>query len=447
MGKIGLITWREYITRVRKKSFLIMTILGPVLIAAFYGIIIFLAVNDSIGKDAEKVLVYDESKTIEGKLFSDERMEFSYAENWEGRNTDSLKSGEFTGRLLIPKEFNIYEPEGVVYESENSLSIESKERINNRIENAIEEEKMSQLGVSETAMDSLKTHVSLHALTLDEEGSAKSSSTELNTIIGMGASFVIYFFIFLYGVQVMKGVIEEKTNRIVEVIVSSVKPFQLMMGKVFGLALVGLTQIVIWLVFSGILMGLISFIFIGSDMGNIMDMANSAQAIPAEQMAELGVNSMMVNVVSGMMAINWPFIILSFIIYFLGGYLMYSALFAAVGAAVDAETDTQQFMLPITLPLVFSIALSTSVVLRDPNGALSFWLSIIPLTSPIVMMVRAPFLNLATQWWEVALSIGLLVGTFCFTIWLAGKIYRTGILMYGKKATYKELFKWLFYKG
>lgn len=220
-----------------------------------------------------------------------------------------------------------------------------------------------------------------------------------------------------------------------------------MMGKVFGLALVGLTQIVIWLVFSGILMGVISFIFIGSDMGNIMDMANSVQAMPADQMAELGVNSMMVNVVSGMMAINWPFIILSFIIYFLGGYLMYSALFAAVGAAVDAETDTQQFMLPITLPLVFSIALSTSVVLRDPNGALSFWLSIIPLTSPIVMMVRAPFLNLATQWWEVALSIGLLITTFCFTIWLAGKIYRTGILMYGKKATYKELFKWLFYKG
>ncbi|MCO4819553.1 MAG: ABC transporter permease [Bacteroidetes bacterium] len=447
MGKIGLITWREYITRVRKKSFLIMTILGPVLIAVFYGIIIFLAVNDSIGKDTEKVLVYDQSTAIEGKLYNDDRMAFEYTTNWEDRNTDSLNAGGYSGRLLIPANFNIYTPEGVVYESENSLSIESKERINRRIENAIEDEKMSQLGVSETAMDSLKTSVSLHALTLDEDGEAKSSSTELNTVIGMGASFVIYFFIFLYGVQVMKGVIEEKTNRIVEVIVSSVKPFQLMMGKVFGLALVGLTQIVIWLVFSGILMGVISFIFIGSDMGNIMDMANSAQAIPAEQMAEVGVSSMMVNVVSGMMAINWPFIILSFIMYFLGGYLMYSALFAAVGAAVDSETDTQQFMLPITLPLVFSIALSTSVVLRDPNGALSFWLSIIPLTSPIVMMVRAPFLNLATQWWEVALSTGLLITTFCFTIWLAGKIYRTGILMYGKKATYKELFKWLFYKG
>lgn len=424
-----------------------MTILGPLLIALFYGIIIFLAVNDNIGQETETVLVYDQSTVIEGRLLSDDKLAFEYASDWANKDNDSLQFGKYTGRVLIPDSFSLYHTKGVVYESEKSLSIESKDRIKRRIANAVETQKMAQLGVSESAMDSIKTSVSLQALTLDEEGKSKSSSTELNTFIGMGASFVIYFFIFLYGVQVMKGVIEEKTNRIVEVIVSSVKPFQLMMGKVFGLALVGLTQILIWLIFSVVLVALISFIFIGDNMGSIMDMAQSAQAVPADQLEALGINNMMMNMISGFMALNWPFIILSFIVYFLGGYLMYSALFAAVGAAVDAETDTQQFMLPITLPLVFSIALSTSVVLRDPNGVLSFWLSIIPLTSPIVMMVRAPFLNLATQWWEVALSIGLLIGTFCFTIWLAGKIYRTGILMYGKKATYKELFKWLFYKG
>jgi len=446
MGKIRLITWREYITRVRKKSFLIMTILGPVLIAVFYGIIIFLAVNDSIGQETENILVYDQSKVVEGKLFNDDMLTFDYASDWSKKDEDSLTFGKYTGRLFIPDSFNLYHPSGVIYESEKSLSVEGKQRINRRIANAVEEQKMAELGVSESAMDSLKTSVSLQALTLDEDGKSKSSSTELNTFIGMGASFVIYFFIFLYGVQVMKGVIEEKTNRIVEVIVSSVKPFQLMMGKVFGLALVGLTQIVIWLLFSVILVGIISVLFIGDNMGSIMEMAQSGQTVPVEQLDALGINSMMMNMVSGFMALNWPFIIVAFIVYFLGGYLMYSALFAAVGAAVDAETDTQQFMLPITLPLVFSIALSTSVVMRDPNGVLSFWLSIIPLTSPIVMMVRAPFINLATQWWEVALSISLLVGTFCFTIWLAGKIYRTGILMYGKKATYKELFKWLFYK-
>lgn len=447
MGKIRLITWREYITRVRKKSFLIMTILGPVLIAVFYGIIIFLAVNDNIGQDAETVLVYDQSKIVEGRLFEDDNLTFDYATDWDNREEDSLSSGKYTGRLLIPDSFNLYQPFGVIYESENSLSVEGKQRINRRIANAVEEQKMVQLGVSESAMDSLNTSVSLQSFTIDEEGKAKSSSTTLNTIIGMGASFVIYFFIFLYGVQVMKGVIEEKTNRIVEVIVSSVKPFQLMMGKVFGLALVGLTQIVIWLLFSGILLGIISYFVIGDNLGAIMEMAQSGQSVPVEQMEQLGVNGMKMDIISGFMEINWGFVIVAFITYFLGGYLMYSALFAAVGAAVDSETDTQQFMLPITLPLVFAIALSTSVVLRDPNGVLSFWLSIIPLTSPIVMMVRAPFLNLATQWWEVALSVGLLIGTFCFTIWLAGKIYRTGILMYGKKATYKELFKWLFYKG
>ncbi|MFT7591128.1 MAG: ABC-2 type transport system permease protein [bacterium] len=447
MGKIRLITWREYITRVRKKSFLIMTILGPVLIAVFYGIIIFLAVNDSIGKDTEKVLVYDESELLFDQLYSDENMEFDYTHDWANRNTDSLKSWGYSGRLLIPDTFNFYKPTGVVYESKSSLSVESKERIDRRISNAIEEKKMAQLGVSESAMDSLKTSVSVQSFTLNEDGEAKSSSTLLNTAIGMGASFVIYFFIFLYGVQVMKGVIEEKTNRIVEVIVSSVKPFQLMMGKVFGLALVGLTQIVIWLVFSVLLVVLISVVFVGSDMGTMLELARSGQSVPASQLADVGMNSMMVNLLSSALEVPWAFIIFAFIFYFLGGYLMYSALFAAVGAAVDSETDTQQFMLPITLPLVFSIALSTSVVLRDPNGALSFWLSMIPLTSPIVMMVRAPFLDLATQWWEVALSIGILIGSFCFTIWLAGKIYRTGILMYGKKATYKELFKWLFYKA
>ena len=447
MGKIRLITWREYITRVRKKSFIIMTFLGPLLIAGFYGVIIFLAVNDTIGKETESILVYDDSGLLENKLTSDETLSFSYERDWESRSNEVLTEGEYTGRLHIPENLNMYNPEDVVYESENTISIESRERINRRISNVLESAKMEKIGISSSTVDSLKTYVRITALTLDEHGDTKNSSTELNTAIGMAASFAIYLFIFLYGVQVMKGVIEEKTNRIVEVIVSSVKPFQLMMGKVFGLALVGLTQIVIWIAFSGLLVFIISVVFLGSNLGDVMDMAESAKSIPAEQWEQMGVSKMLGNGLAGLMALNIPFLVLTFLFYFLGGYLMYAALFAAVGAAVDAETDTQQFMLPLTLPLVFSIALSTSVVLRDPNGPLSFWLSIIPLTSPVVMMVRAPFLNLSTQWWEVALSVGLLIATFCFTIWLAGKIYRTGILMYGKKATYKELFKWLFYKA
>ena len=448
MGKIGLITWREYITRVRKRSFLIMTILGPVLIASFYGIIIYLAVSDSLSSDQERVMVYDEANLVESQLRNDDKMEFGYGENWEHRNPDSLSDQGYTGWLKIPADFNIYEPGDVIYESTNSLSLESKERINHRISETIENGKMLQFGVSKSALDSIDTRVSITTFTVDEEGKSNNSSTELYTGIGMVLSFIIYFFIFLYGVQVMRGVIEEKTNRIVEVIVSSVKPFQLMMGKVFGLAMVGLTQIVIWVVLSMLLVFLITMGI--TDAVNVPEVVETVQGPAGQQAQEMvkgGVQNSLESLIPGLASLNFPLIIGTFLIYFLGGYLMYSSLFAAVGAAVDAETDTQQFMLPITMPLVLSIALSTSIVIRDPNGPLSFWLSMIPLTSPVVMMVRAPFLNPANQWWELALSVGILVLAFCFTIWLAGRIYRTGILMYGKKATYKEMFKWLFYRG
>ncbi len=445
MGKIGLITWREYITRVRKKSFLIMTILGPLLIAAFYGVIIYLAVSDGIGKETERILVYDQANVLKKSVESDDKMAFEYSEGWEDRNHERLSEDGYAGWLYIPEGINKYDPKGIVYESDKSVSIESKERIKSRISSVFSNQKMKELGVSASAMDSIKTRVSIAAQTIGESGEAKDSNIEIRTILGMVLSFAIYFFIFLYGVQVMKGVIEEKTNRIVEIIVSSVKPFQLMMGKVFGLALVGLTQIVIWIVLSMIFIGVITTGVLG-DSNALMEMAQSAQDMPVDQMTN-GMSMAQDTMLDKIRDLNFPFIITTFVVFFLGGYLMYSALFAAVGAAVDSETDTQQFMLPITLPLVFAIAISTSVVMRDPNGPLSFWLSMIPLTSPVVMMVRAPLLNAATQWWEVALSMGILVVSFVFVIWLAGKIYRTGILMYGKKPTYKELYKWLFYKS
>jgi ABC-2 type transport system permease protein len=227
----------------------------------------------------------------------------------------------------------------------------------------------------------------------------------------------------------------------VEVIVSSVKPFQLMMGKVLGIAAVGLTQIIIWIALSGILISVISMSFAQDqlpDMKQLEQMGQAAQQMPVSDMQQL---------FAGFKSLNLPLIALTFIFYFAGGYLLYSALFAAVGAAVDNETETQQFMLPITLPLVLAFVLSTSVVMRDPNGPMAFWLSIIPFTSPVVMMVRIPFMSFPTQAWELGLSMLLLIAFFIGTIWVAGRIYRTGILMYGKKATYGELLKWLFYKS
>ena len=238
----------------------------------------------------------------------------------------------------------------------------------------------------------------------------------------------------------MRGVIEEKTNRIVEVIVSSVKPFQLMMGKVLGLAAVGLTQIIIWVALSGILISVVSMSVGAEHMPSaeqLEQMKQAGQQMPVGQMT---------GILAAIKALNLPLIALTFIFYFAGGYLVYSALFAAVGSALDSETDTQQFMLPITMPFVLAFVLSTSVVMKDPNGTIAFWLSMFPLTSPIVMMVRLPFLSMPEQAWELGLSMVLLVAFFIGTIWLASRIYRVGILMYGKKATYKELFKWIFYK-
>jgi len=443
MGKIRLITWREYTTRVRKRSFIVMTILGPVLIALFYGVLIYLAANEDIGQDEQTILVIDEFDYLDESLEADEFMKFEYGGAEMSDLPDSMLISTYNGWITIPSNLNIHEPKGIVYRSDKALSMQTKEKINSKIEKVLTDKKMITLGVSKTMIDSLKSHVSISSLVFDEDGEARSTSTELSTALGMGLSIIIYMFIFMYGVQVMRGVIEEKTNRIVEVIISSVKPFELMMGKVFGLALVGLTQILIWMILSAIFIFVITLFYMG-DVGSITEMMQQTPAMSPAELSELSNTDV---VVQSLLGLNFRFIITAFVVYFIGGYLMYSALFAAVGAAVDAETDTQQFMLPITLPLIFSIVLSTSVVMRDPNGPMSFWLSIIPLSSPIVMMVRAPFINLHEQWWEVVLSMGVLVLTFCFTIWVAGRIYRTGILMYGKKATYKELFKWLFYKA
>ncbi|MBI1307959.1 MAG: ABC transporter permease [Bacteroidetes bacterium] len=442
MGKIALITGREYFTRVRKKSFIIMTIVGPLLIASFYGIMIYLMVNDEISQDKKVVYVVDKANHLHQKLEPDELMDFVYAKQGEADTGKAILEG-YDGRLTIPENLNENDPTGITYHSSKSVALKTKEKISGKIAKVLTDEKMLKHGIRQSVLDSLATNVQISSFVVDEDGNEKNASTEVNTMAGIILSVIIYMFIFLYGVQVMRGVIEEKTNRIVEVIVSSVKPFELMMGKVFGLALVGLTQILMWVVLSMILIPVITSVFMG-DMGSLQEMVQQNPAVTSGQIAKLDPGKEFFGM---LMTLNFRFIISAFIFYFIGGYLMYSALFAAVGSAVDAETDTQQFMFPITIPLVVSIMLSTSVVMNDPNGSVSFWLSIIPLCSPIVMMVRAPFMNLADQWWEVALSMGLLILTFCFTIWLAGRIYRTGILMYGKKATYKELFKWLFYRS
>jgi ABC-2 type transport system permease protein len=247
-------------------------------------------------------------------------------------------------------------------------------------------------------------------------------------------------FVFLYGVQVMRGVMEEKTNRIVEVMISSVKPFQLMMGKIIGIAGVGLTQILIWIVLGIVVVSALTFVFVVD-----ADMIQQASEMSKQMPNDAAKNAVAIqggsNVMFALSTINFPLIISCFVFYFLFGYLLYAALFGAIGAAVDSETDTQQLMLPVTIPLILSISLASAII-SEPNGQLAFWMSVIPLTSPVAMMVRVPFIGIG---WELLLSITLLILGFLGTTWMAAKIYRVGILMYGKKATYKELVKWLFY--
>ena len=303
--------------------------------------------------------------------------------------------------------------------------------------------------VSEEILKNIKTNIKLTSIRIGEQGKEEKSFTEVSMGVGMFAGILIYFFIFLFGSQVMRGVIEEKVSRIVEVIVSSVKPFQLMMGKIVGVALVGLTQFMLWVVLTLAIVTVFQTV-----MPEKMKSNETAQTfkpgtrIPASAEANINFEEAenpdnMDRIIEALRSIDYGTMIFSFIFFFLGGYLLYGAMFAAIGAAVDNETDTQQFMMPVTIPLILAIIVAQFVI-NNPEGPVAFWFSIIPFTSPIIMMVRIPF---GVPYWELALSMALLTATFIAAVWMAGRIYRTGILMYGKKVSWAELGKWLFYKG
>jgi ABC-2 type transport system permease protein len=295
---------------------------------------------------------------------------------------------------------------------------------------------------------SIKTSVDINTMKIGEDGQESKSYTELNMILGMFAGILIYFFIFMFGAQVMRGVIEEKTSRIVEVIISSVKPFQLMMGKIVGVGLVGLTQFLLWVVLTFLIVTIVtSTISPGDSKKSVTEQMmmqkqgmNPAvsEAVSSQKDSGEGMNAVM----EAINSVDFPLMIGTFIFFFIVGYLLYAALFAAIGGAVDSEADTQQFMFPITIPLILSIVMAQYII-RDPDGPVAFWFSIFPLTSPVIMMIRIPF---GVPYFQVVLSMVLLLLGFLGTTWLAAKIYRTGILMYGKKISYKELWKWIRYK-
>ena len=420
MNNIGIITGREYFSRVKKKSFILMTLLTPLLITTFYGIIIWVSVGQTNSTENQNIAVVDRSGVFINDLVAPENIVFIAQENY---TVDQLITADSIDALVsIPQDYTIDQPLALKYESMTSLSVNNSSKIERAFKDVVRNKKLTKLGVDKAAIDSLQNNVVLQQYKVREDGSTKSSNIGVNTGLGMALAFMIYFFIFLYGVQVMKGVIEEKTNRIVELIVSTVKPFQLMMGKVLGIALVGLTQLTIWIVLTGILMTVVGVI-VGLNMGDMKELQNVSNN-PA--MANVDMNQL--QFVSDFLALPLAKIFGVFLFFFMGGYLFYGALFAAIGSAVDSETDTQQFMLPITMPLIFSIAISFSIVVGDPNGTLATWMSIIPLTSPVTMMVRLPFMDESHNW-QIYLSIMVMLLSIFGAIAVAGKIYRTGFFI------------------
>lgn len=446
MNKTGLIIQREYFTRVRKKSFIVMTILGPVLIAGLMGLGIYLGMSD---RSVYNVLVVDltpgviDSETSKGnpmffnRLKNTDQVTFSYTN--QGLSNAEFDSSAYS--LMVVARPDILTVPEIEMVFRKLPSLKARSYIKAQFEKVIEGEKLKLHRIDRRTYDSIRTD--LDVISVDASDGTTSFKQE-QAVVGFAFAVLIYFFIFLYGVQVMRGVMEEKSNRIVEVIISSVRPFQLMMGKIIGVALVGLTQFLVWVILTGTLFALVS----QSLLPELTDPAavQTTEAV-AKEVNEDAMNQAMMNEVAELILfrINWPVMLSMFLFFFLGGYLLYASLFAAVGAAVDNETDTQQFMLPITIPLIFAFIVA-EFALANPDGAAVFWFSVVPLTSPVVMMVRTAMGFDAGTLWELFLAMALLVAGFLGAVWLAAKIYRTGILMYGKKVTYKELYKWLRFK-
>ncbi|MDT3405665.1 ABC transporter permease [Mucilaginibacter terrae] len=415
MNKVLLIIQREYISRVRKKAFVVTVFLVPALLLAMYAVMYLIYKNSSELNATRTVKVIDESGQFSGKLQNKSNVKFENSNKPLAEARKELKKHKDYILLYIPK--NYVGVKSVQLLSEKKPNITTSMAIERQLNDIATNNNMVARGIDTAALKDIKSNISISAKEVTETGDKESNVGALYAV-GVAGAIIIYLSLFIYGAQVMRGVIEEKTNRIIEVIVSSVKPFQLMLGKIIGVALVSLTQFLAWIILSVVVSYLANKYF------------NAPQ-------------SPMLGLFAALKGVPFGYIIGCFLFYFLTGFLLYSALFAAVGSAVDSESETQQFMFPITMPLLFTYLISVSFLAQNPDSSLAVWLSMIPFTAPVAMMVRLPF---DPEWWQVALSMGLMIVGFIFTTWVAARIYRVGILMYGKKASYKELVKWFFYK-
>jgi len=441
MGKVGLIIKREYSSRVKKKSFIIMTILGPLIMASVFFAAIWISLQEG---GIQNVLVVD---TTPGALFRDqlqdsEQIYFDY--RTADISDEEFKASDYT--LLLYLNEKVFEVNSGDLFFKELPSFRTQDYIRSQLETTIEKYKLAVNNIPLKVYTHINTKFKIFTRDIDQK--TVNNYTKELSLVGYFFAFLIYMFIFMYGVQVMRGVIEEKTSRIVEVLISSVKPFQLMMGKIIGIALVGLTQFALWVILTASSVAILQNTVLNKKMGPKALIENQiTQNVITNDLSEIDSSMSMdtVYILDLIDRINFPMLIGMFIFYFLGGYLLYAALFAGIGAAVDNETDTQQFMMPVTIPLIFAIIVGQFAI-QNPSGPASVWFSIIPLTSPIVMMLRVAIGIGPEEIWQLFLSMAVLIASFIGVTYLAAKIYRTGILMYGKKVSYKELFKWMFHK-
>ncbi|GEO23919.1 ABC transporter permease [Cyclobacterium qasimii] len=432
-NKIFLVIQREYLARVKKRSFLLATLITPLVFPTILGLFLWIGLSDATTSENRKVIeVVDENNSF--FLESDELYSFSYGELGQENAKLLVQEGARFGFLYIP-DLDVTNPDGVIFYSEETPPISMITSLQLLLQRKIEAFRLEASGIDPMILSSYKTNVDIQTIILSEAGGERVSNSVVNYAIGFLAGILIYTFIFVYGNQVMQGVIEEKSSRIIEILVSSLKPFQLMMGKIIGIGAVGLTQFLIWIllitVVSSVVMG-----YFGMKMPQQQMLEMSSQ----QELFSTVDNPELLEVLQMVQGLDFAQVTLTFLVYFVGGFLLYGAFFAAIGAAVDSPSDAQQFMFPVTIPLLVAYMGLFIFVLDDPNSNVSFWLSIIPFTSPVAMMGRVSF---GVPWQELALSIALLVAGFLSTTWLAGKIYRIGILVHGSKVNYKVLWKWL----
>lgn len=441
MGKLGLIVKREYLTRVQKPTFILATLLTPLA----FGLLIFVSgyMTSSSMKSQKKVLITDQSGVLKSEDLESSSISYELSNESLDEAKKSYIENGYDVLVNIPEFSDLKSKKHKAsFYTEEKLSLVTLERIEDKLSDQFKNYKIEQSDISKTQLEDLKINIVMENASMTDKEASGDKSSRMSVIISTGLSymmgFLMYMVIFIYGGMVMRSVMEEKINRIVEVMISSVKPFQLMLGKVIGVGMVGLTQLAIWLILIPAILFLTS---------SVMGLENATSPEAQEMMSQMEKSSdnfSAANLIAEIKAMNWGMIIPVFVIFFLGGYFIYSSLFAAVGSAIgDDLGEGQQLMMPIIVPVIIALVM-VPAVFNDPNGSISVFGSMFPLFSPIIMPARLPF---DPPMWQVLISIVILVATVIFMIWLAGRIYRIGILMYGKKVSFKEIGKWLFYKG